>query len=66
MAKRKLYNGEYRDVDPQILLWRNRMRRREITLGKHSAKQKEKMAKQREARKAEGVAKASKKNFFGG
>lgn len=60
---KKLRGGPVIEVDPQILRWRQKMRKKEILLGRAMRKQKKIMEIQREERELDGD--VTKKKFFG-
>ena len=58
---KKLYKGEYRPVDDQVLRWQQKMRKGDIAIGKHMREQR-RHAKKRENKFAKDVKKI---DFFG-
>lgn len=60
---KKLYRGEFREIDAQVLRWQQKMRKEGIALGKHMRKQR-KHAKRNSGKFAKGD--VTKIDFFGG
>jgi hypothetical protein len=61
---RKMRGKGYRDVDQQILLWRQKMKRKDIALGKAMRKAKERAEYAKESRKTDTPDKLLKKRWF--
>jgi hypothetical protein len=61
--RKKLRGREFIEVDGQIALWRKRLKKRGITIGKNTEKRDEVNKKQREAKALERAVK--KNGFFG-
>lgn len=61
---RKIYNGDVRPVENQIIRWRRELRKKEITIGRATAKAKALNAKTKEHRRLK-LDKPLEADFFG-
>ena len=61
---RKLRNGPVIDIDPQVIRWREKMRKEGIALGKNMRKAQENREYTRKSRETDTPEKLLKKRFF--
>lgn len=61
---RKLRNGPVIEVSDQIIRWREKLRKEGRAIGRNTAKQKEKMRRQKQSRQDEPLIETGKKVWF--
>ena len=64
MAVKKLRGKGTIEIDDQILRWRQKLKKEAVTLGKHTAKDKDRSKKYREERKDMELVRQGKRKFF--
>lgn len=64
MATKKLRGGPTITLDDQILRWRQRLRKEALTIGRHTAKDKDRSKKYRAEKADDELVRTGRKKFF--